>query len=489
MHTMAKKSRKGKKRAVPKFIDPTVGLGSKVMPLHHIAAIIQADIDLQIGEINSQPEVDWIYAEVDPSELNADFTYQRFVQTSRTKERAANWKPSAANPLVCVWRTDLQEYRIVDGLQRGNTMTMIRDVSNSKKKIPIVYIECDNIEQEFDMFMTMNVERDKIEEADLHKIKVELKIPASVALDNAVRAAGFHIARPGTTALNALTHFAHTEACFTKYGKKLTTILRRMRMVYKHEKLDGAVVYGFLIIQEKLRSSGKYTKTVFDDILLGAKKHFGTQTLLKRAADRSFRGEDVVLKSGDDEVKLNAPFKIASTAISSYNTIKRKNLCTKLYNNLDIYLIDTKKFPYLHPTFDRSTYGTRAIYEEVSQTGDLRLPWAYFAARRHNSIHPDKLNYREVYEKCPEICECDVCQKNGTELAYGLGKNKSKKSDSAQPSLDHIIAISNGGKNEIDNVRVICERTNRILNNAEAADADRFSWAKSDVKKKELEIA
>ena len=459
-----------------------MGKGSSVMPLHHIAAIIQADIGLSADEINSEPDVDWMYAKVDPDELEVEFAYQRYIQTRRIKPRAANWKPSAASPLICVLRTDLGTYRIVDGLQRGTLMSLIRTATNSQKKIDIQYIECDNIEQEFNMFLTMNTERDKVEDADIHKIEVKLGMKSAVDLDNVVRAAGFYIARPGTASKNALTHYAHTKNCFKFYGKKLTTILRRTRMHYKHEKLDGAVIYALLILQEKLRSSGKYTKTLFDDILISTVQHFGTQTRLKRAASNTFLDENVTSKTGDDDVSMNAPVKIASTIISSYNRIKNTNLCTKLYNNLVIHLIDKNKFPHLHPTFDAATYGTRKIYEEVSVSGDLRLPWAYFTAKEHNSKHEDKINFRDLYEICPSHCGC---RKPEHELDYRRGKNLiGVKGDHATPSLHHTTATSNGGANTIDNCRVICVRTNRFLSNATAEDKESLVWAADNAGKR-----
>jgi 5-methylcytosine-specific restriction endonuclease McrA len=79
------------------------------------------------------------------------------------------------------------------------------------------------------------------------------------------------------------------------------------------------------------------------------------------------------------------------------------------------------------------------------------------------------VEYEPYLALCKSSCSC--C---GSKLNYGLGKNNPGKKDYETPSTDHIIPKSEGGADSIDNFWIICERCNRMKNNATYEDVERF---------------
>lgn len=77
-----------------------------------------------------------------------------------------------------------------------------------------------------------------------------------------------------------------------------------------------------------------------------------------------------------------------------------------------------------------------------------------------------------LYKKCP-----DRCPIFGTPLDYGLGKNtvirniSGENNDWFRPSVDHIVARSNGGSsNDVNNMVIISLRANTLKSNLETLE-------------------
>lgn len=117
----------------------------------------------------------------------------------------------------------------------------------------------------------------------------------------------------------------------------------------------------------------------------------------------------------------------------------------------------------LYPKYNPETYYSRDLFAVVCETGDLRPVWA-----KVNSL-AWKVDYNEFLKLCQPSCSC--C---GSVLDYGLGNNNPGKKDYETPSTDHIIPQSEGGTDSIDNFWIICERCNRMKNNATHEDVERF---------------
>lgn len=122
----------------------------------------------------------------------------------------------------------------------------------------------------------------------------------------------------------------------------------------------------------------------------------------------------------------------------------------------------------LYPYWDATTYCTRDLYEEVTQTEDLRKVWSYASLGRGG--RKETLTIDDIRAVCTD--NCPVC---GNELDYGLGKNNHIKGDSHTPSLDKLVPGESGGRYVVGNIWVICERCNRFKNSAYGEDdARRF---------------
>jgi len=424
----------------------------------------------------TRPEEIWKFKMVKARDLWLNPRAQRDSEIDEIEDFSLNWKHIFATPLIGVYRTDLKQMRVADGQQHGLS-DLIKHGSDIE--LPVCYIETDSEEVELDVFMGINDGRRKVELADAHKIYVNRGIDYYVKLDNAVTKADCFIHRT-SNAPGAITHYAHLKKCNDIFGtRSVQYVLSRIRAWWPDEKVEGVFLFGLLIVfhrgqlgdNKAVKRRRKYVRSTFEDILESCADRF-TQKELVAASKRVFNDSDIMLKSGKS--KTSHPELVASGIISVHNIVTGKNCCPALYNDLDMPIMKAE-FD-LHPDFDKNTYGTRPLYEDACDTGDVRPSWAYFEARAHG------LDYEELLEKCTTHCDC--C---GVEFDYGRGFNNDGKTDENTPSVHHIIAKANGGTNE---VRVLCNRTNRILSDGKASDSGRFIWAAENVEKdRDLETA
>ena len=117
----------------------------------------------------------------------------------------------------------------------------------------------------------------------------------------------------------------------------------------------------------------------------------------------------------------------------------------------------------LYPIYDSATYYSMDIFAEVVEKRDLRPVWAKKYSYKWG------VEYAPFLQLCPK--HCPVCE---NELDYGLGKNNHGKLDINTPSTDHKKSKHAGGTDDIENLWVICERCNRMKNNANLDDVKRF---------------
>lgn len=120
--------------------------------------------------------------------------------------------------------------------------------------------------------------------------------------------------------------------------------------------------------------------------------------------------------------------------------------------------------------FDASTYLRNDLYMEFLKSKVkfdlLKKIWAINMSQKWG-CDPDAL-----YKKCP-----DQCPIFGTPLDYGLGKNtvirniSGENNDWFRPSVDHIVARSNGGSsNDVNNMVIISLRANTLKSNLETLE-------------------
>jgi hypothetical protein len=123
-----------------------------------------------------------------------------------------------------------------------------------------------------------------------------------------------------------------------------------------------------------------------------------------------------------------------------------------------------------HPYYDQSTYGTEMLFEKFkaskNQNRFLKLVWAYGVDWSCDKI--------ELAKICP-----DVCPVFGTPLDYGRGLNRvfnpSVNNDEGfyQPTVDHRIPRSEGGKDELSNYVIVSRKANQFksdMNSLEELD-------------------
>jgi hypothetical protein len=120
--------------------------------------------------------------------------------------------------------------------------------------------------------------------------------------------------------------------------------------------------------------------------------------------------------------------------------------------------------------FDASTYLRNELYMEFVKSKDkqdmLKKVWAINMSQKWGC------DADALYKKCPSRCPIF-----DTPLDYGLGKNtivrnvSGENNDWFRPSVDHIVARSNGGSvNDVANMVIISLRANTLKSNLETLE-------------------
>lgn len=113
--------------------------------------------------------------------------------------------------------------------------------------------------------------------------------------------------------------------------------------------------------------------------------------------------------------------------------------------------------------YDSNTYGSPAIFNEFTQTKNLKLVWARMSSQvREYELSPDDI----------AIIAPDYCPVTGALIDYGYGYNRVTDNPYFRPGIDHKKAVSNGGDKlgAIDNIQIISDHSNRIKNNGSIID-------------------
>jgi hypothetical protein len=120
--------------------------------------------------------------------------------------------------------------------------------------------------------------------------------------------------------------------------------------------------------------------------------------------------------------------------------------------------------------FDASTYLRNELYMEFVKSKDkqdmLKKVWAINMSQKWGC------NADALYKKCPNRCPIF-----DTPLDYGLGKNtivrnvSGESNDWFRPSVDHVVARSNGGSvNDVANMVIISLSANTLKSNLETLE-------------------
>lgn len=120
--------------------------------------------------------------------------------------------------------------------------------------------------------------------------------------------------------------------------------------------------------------------------------------------------------------------------------------------------------------FDASTYLRNDLYMEFLKSKEkqtmLKKVWAVNMSQKWGC------DAESLFKKCP-----DRCPIFDTPLDYGLGKNtvvrniSGESNDWFRPSVDHIVARSNGGSSDdVNNMVIISLRANTLKSNLETLE-------------------
>lgn len=196
------------------------------------------------------------FAWIDPAEIFVNFGAQRWPEDTHIAKIAKNFNPYKCTPLVCVYRTDLKQYRVCDGLQHGSGMivTYFACVANGLE-VPVWYTEADGDYVEHDIFLALNRDNLPMAKYFVHDQEVKMNVPKAVKIERIVKRAGAFTAysskKPG-----AITHISDLYTGYKVLGDDcLKAAIECLRDYFPDDKIHTASMLGigkvFLLLKEK----------------------------------------------------------------------------------------------------------------------------------------------------------------------------------------------------------------------------------------------
>jgi hypothetical protein len=293
--------------------NPFISSSGNVVPLTAVATTLFKKLKITPKQFDQSLfcQFDWR----DPAEIFVNFGAQRWPEERHIGKIVKNFNPYKATPLVCVYRTDLKQFRVCDGLQHGSAMivTYFGCLANGLK-VPVWYIEADNEFVEHDIFLALN--RDNLPMAlyFVHDQEVKMGVSRAVKIERMVKRAGAFTAytskKPG-----AITHISDLYSGYKILGESnLQAAIECLRNYFVFDKVHTASMLGIGKVFQLLEKQGLLTDSVKQDIGAALYANFEDSDRLHLDIKEQFA------KDYESNYKgMNAMEKVASGIIDVYN--------------------------------------------------------------------------------------------------------------------------------------------------------------------------
>jgi hypothetical protein len=362
-----------------------------------------------------------------------------------------NWNPNAATPLYCRYDKKTDRYYIMDGQQHSIAWYILHGANSL---IPVCGIESDDSSIEALTCLILNTESEPMSYYHIHQLQLEARIPEAIARETAVTNAGCVFA-PAMGTILGISHFKDFYRAEKNYGlDNVEYVLTRYACFWPNDSIRTATMLGLLKVHEIMHTEKQFTDDNFDEVIECCIEWSECSNDLHKRIKAEFAESEQLGKAHivDDVV--------ASGIINIYNRTNTSK--TKLPAPYELQMPIMKQefiLAGLYPSWDETTYLTRALYREVCETGDLASVWAH----KHYTKWLDdngEPNLEVFRSKCNSHCAC------GEELSYGIGENIGGRTKDNQPEADHKDPKDNAGEDLLSNCEIMCGMCNLIKSRA-----------------------
>jgi len=301
-------------------LNPFVGSAGNVVPLVSVATSLAKKLKITSKKFEKSAfnKFTWL----DPNEIYVNFGAQRWPDDAQISKVASKFNPYKCTPLVCVYRTDLKQYRVCDGLQHGSAMiiTFFGCVSNGLE-VPVWYVEADNELVEHELFLALNRDNLPMAKYFIHDQEVKMKVPKAVAIERIVKRAGAFTAyqskKPG-----AVTHISDLYTGYKVLGADcLYDAIECLRDYFPDDKIHTASMLGIGKVFFLLKEKGLLTAAIKQDIGAACFANFEDSDRLHLDIKEQFQSTYPSNYKG-----MNSMEKVASGIIDTYQQHYKKSI-------------------------------------------------------------------------------------------------------------------------------------------------------------------
>jgi hypothetical protein len=308
------------KTASTTTLNPYVTLKSNVVPLVTVATTLFNKLKFTPKKFDKS--LFNKFAWIDPHLIDVNFGSQRWPDEPHIGKLVKNFNPYKCTPLVCVYRTDLDRYRVCDGLQHGSAMlvTFFGCLSNGLE-VPVWYVETDDERVEHDIFLALNRDNLPMAKYFIHDQEVKLKVAKAVEIERIVKRAGAFTAYSSRKS-GAITHISDLYTGHKVLGKDcLQKAIECLRDYFPDDKIHTASMLGIGKVLFLLKEKNLLTDNTVSEIGAALFANFDDSNRLHLDIKEQFSKDHPSNYKG-----MNAMEKVASGIIDVYEQHYKKNI-------------------------------------------------------------------------------------------------------------------------------------------------------------------
>lgn len=300
--------------------NPFVGSSGNVVSLVSVATTLSKKIKFTPKKFEKSQFNK--FAWVDPNVIDVNFGSQRWPDEPHIGKLVNKFNPYKCTPLVCVYRTDLERYRVCDGLQHGSGMIVtFFGCLNNGLEVPIWYVEADNEFVEHDIFLALNRDNLPMGKYFIHDQEVKMKVAKAVKIERIVKHAGAFTAYTSKKA-GAITHISDLYTGYKVLGEEcLQSAIECLRDYFPYDKIHTASMLGIGKVFLLLKAEGKLNEKIKKDIGAALYANFDDSNRLHIDIKEQFKTDYPSNHKG-----MNAMEKVASGIIDVYNQHYNKSI-------------------------------------------------------------------------------------------------------------------------------------------------------------------
>jgi len=265
--------------------DPSAGKKTRKVPLLEVAKAVGKRIKKNINNNNTfDPRVRLKFDWVPISKVWVNYGRQRFPEPKHQLKVYGKWNLDCVTPLQCRWDPVEDRYYVSDGQQHGSVYVM---QYGSEALIPVFYVESTDENIESLQLLALNTDSEPMAKYFIHQTAIQTGDAEAIALEKALTDVDCFTSYKKKTP-GAITHITWLYMAASFGLDNLKEVLGAMRRCWPQDKIEEAILLGFLKLKELMEYENCYTEELLADIVMECSNYFASAKSLRSYIDDEF---------------------------------------------------------------------------------------------------------------------------------------------------------------------------------------------------------